>query len=404
MRILHISTTDIKGGAGIAAYRLHKGLINNGIESIMFVQRKYGKADDVLCSKNKFWKLFDLLCFLADKTVASIFGHQNYEITSPALFASMDISIIDKINPDIVHIHWICGGFLSPEKIKKIKRPIIWTMHDMWPFLGINHYNSHNNDCPNDDNLLDKWTWKRKEKSWNNLNDLITVAPSRWLAKEARSSKLFGKVRIENIPNGINVNIFKIYDKLSSRKKYGLPSNKKILLFGGVNPLSAERKGYKLLSGVIEELSKSSINKDLALVVFGSTHNNKLNFNLPTYYVGKISSEKDLAEIYSAADIFIAPSIEDNLPNTVIESMSCGTPVVAFNIGGMSDMIEDKINGIIVNPFDNVLMAKEIVTILNDVEYQKKMSTEARKKVLKEFDINLVANKYRQVYKTILRK
>lgn len=405
MKILHLSTTDIKGGSGIAAYRLHRGLIDNGIESEMFVQRKYGKASDILCSKNKFRKLFDFSCLAADKTIASIFGPKSYEITSPALFGSLDLNVIDKINPDIVHLHWVCGGFLSPEKIKKIKKPIVWTIHDMWPFSGVKHYNADDKSYINgnfNNNFLDKCTWKRKERSWNNLNNLTVVSPSKWLSNEAKSSYLFKKFIIKNIPNGIDTNIFKKYDKLLSRKKYGLPLDKKLLLFGAAHPLSDERKGYKLLISIIQELLKLNLNKNLALVVFGSADDNKIDFGLPTYFIGKVSSEKDLAKVYSAADIFITPSKEDNLPNTVIESMACGTPVVAFNIGGMPDMIDNKINGALVAPFKIDLMAKEISFIFNNKKYYKRLSVEARKKVLKEFEINLIVKKYYQLYQSIL--
>ncbi len=402
---MHLSTTDKKGGAGIAAYRLHKGIINNGVKSQMFVQRKYGETGDVFCSKNIFRKLYDFSCFAADKTIAVISGPRGYEITSPALFASMNLKIIDELKPDIVHIHWICGGFLSPEKIAKIKKPIVWTFHDMWPFSGINHLNDSNKDYISgnfkNNNFLDKWTWERKKRSWKNLNNLTVVSPSKWLANEAKSSYLFRNFRIENIPNGIDTNVFKECDKLLSKKKYGLPLDKKLLLFGAANPLSNERKGYKLLISVIQKLLESKINKNLALVIFGSA-NKKMGFGLPTYFIGEVSSEKDLAEIYSAADIFITPSREDNLPNTVIESMSCGTPVVAFNIGGMPDMIDNKVNGVMVAPFKVNLMAREISLILNNKKYHKSLSIGARRKVLRKFNINLVVKKYCRLYESIL--
>jgi len=406
MKILHLSTTDIKGGAGIAAYRLHKGLLDNEIDSQMLVQRKSSKDTSVLCSNSKLEKFFAFFCLASDKIVANIFGPKNYEIVSPALFSSINLRAIDKINPDIVHIHWICGGFLSPEKIKQIKQPIVWTMHDMWPFSGVNHYNADEKNYITGDfensNFLDRWTFKRKKRAWNSLNNFTAVSPSKWLANEAKASYLFKNFKVENIPNGIDVDLFKKQDKELARKKYNLPLDKKLMLFGAVNPLSGERKGYKLLVSVIQELLKLNINKDLALVVFGSSDDNKVDFGLPTYFIGKISSEEELAIVYSAADIFIAPSREDNLPNTVVESMSCGTPIVAFNIGGMPDMIDHRINGVLVEPFNVSLMAKEISDIFNDENYYNSLTVEARKKVLNYFDIKIVIKKYLELYKSVL--
>jgi len=407
MKILHLSTTDIKGGAGIAAYRLHKGLVNKGVKSQMFVQRKYGNDKDVYRSRNIFRKIYDYFCLAGDKTIAGIFGQKKYEETSPALFASMDLGTIDKFNPDIINIHWTCGGFLSPEKIGKIKKPIVWTIHDMWPFSGIYHYSSGNknyiNKISNNDSFLNQWILRRKKKSLSRLNNLTIVSPSIWLKKEAKSSDLFKNLKIENIPNGIDTSLFKKYDGVSSREKYGLPLDKKLLLFGAIKPFSNKRKGYELLIRVVRKLSKSKLNKKLALVVFGSKENAKIKLSLPTYFIGKISCEKDLAEIYSAADLFIAPSKEDNLPNTVIESMACGTPVVAFDIGGMSDMIDQKKSGILIAPFDTSLMAKEISFILRNDKYLEKLSVEARKKIIKKFNINLIAKKYYRLYQSILR-
>lgn len=397
MKILHLSTTDIKGGAGIAAYRLHRGLVSAGVESKMFVQRKYGIADDVLCSQGAIRKSFDFFCAAADKVIATALGPKNDDITSPALFASMDLRFIEKINPDIVHLHWICGGFLSPGKIAKIKKPIVWTMHDMWPFSGVSHYGALNGN-----NFLDMWAWKRKKRAWNGLHDMTAVSPSVWLADEAKTSDLFQNFKIEHIPNGIDTDIFKKHGTASSRKKYGLPLDKKLILFGAVNPLSGERKGYKLLIDVVHKLLASDISKNVAVVVFGSADGHNIDFGLPTYFAGKISSEQDLAELYSAADIFIAPSKEDNLPNTVVESMACGTPVAAFHIGGMPDMIDDKINGVLIPAFETEPMAEEVASVLSDAGYRERLSVGARKKALEKFDIHTVVKKYYQLYNSIL--
>lgn len=405
MKVLHLSTTDIRGGAGIAAFRLHRGLVDSGIESLMYVQRKYGQDDLVHCSQNKMKRFFGYFCAASDKIIASIFGPKSYEIVSPALFSSFDSSLIDKINPDVVHLHWICGGFMSPRKISKINKPIVWTMHDAWPFSGVNHYNADQQayitgDFKNE-NYLDKLTWLRKKKAWTNLINFTAAAPSKWLAESACSSNLFRKMKIQNLPNGIDVNVFKKYDKINSRSQFNLPVDKKILLFGAVDPLSGERKGYKLLIKIIDSIAHSQ-EKDIVVAIFGASPSDKINFSLPTYFLGKINSEIDLAKAYSAADIFIAPSIEDNLPNTVLESMSCGTPVAAFKIGGMSDMIDHKQNGLLIEPFDIKLFSQELIVALTQDDYYHNLSVSARKKVLENFDIKIAVDNYIKLYKSII--
>ncbi len=407
MKILHLSTTDIKGGAGIAAYRLHKGLLDSGVSSLMYVQRKSSDDKSIFSAANKFNLFLAYFCAAGDKIFSNIFGPKNYEITSFSVFSSFDIGVINKFNPDIVHLHWICGGFMSPKDISKIKKPIVWTMHDTWPFSGVRHYNLENTFYKtansSDTNFFEKLFWLRKKYFFSKLESLLAVSPSRWLAKEAASSKLFRDVPIVVAGNGIDTNIFKPKDKTLSRKNIGLPVDKKILLFGAVDSLSGERKGYKLLLDIIKNIAPHNP-KDCVLAVFGSSEKSSINFDLPVYFLGNIKSEEALAEAYSAADIFIAPSIEDNLPNTVLESMSCGTPVAAFSIGGMPDMIDNDVNGILSEPFNTRKLSSHILKILLSNEDLNKMSIEARKKIVEHFDIKIAVKKYSDLYNSILNK
>jgi len=347
------------------------------------------------------------LCLAGEKILSNIFGSNKYEITSLGVFSSLDLKVIKKINPDIINIHWACGGFLNLSKIEKIKKPIVWTMHDMWAFSGFNHYNLNKDNYItgdfSDSSYLDKFLWKKKVDFFKENKDIIFVSPSKWLQGKAKKSIALRDCIVKNIPNGVDVSVFNNNGDDYLRNKFGISQDKKIVLFGAVNPFSGKRKGYEILIEVIKKIKSLNKDDDLVLVVFGSDKIEGVKFNIPTYFTGNISSEVDMANIYSGADIFIMPSMEDNLPNTVLESMSCETPVVAFNIGGMSDMIDDNINGLLVEPFNASAMAEEILLLLKDDDRLSRMSEMSRKKMINYFNPKNVSIKYIELYKDILK-
>jgi len=412
MKILLLNTNDISGGAAIAAYRLLKGLQQNSVQAQMLVQSK--KSDDcsVMEPQKKRQKIFSKIRPILDSIPVRFYKQRKKSIFSPAVLLDNVCKRIQEINPDIVHLHWIAGGFVRLENLEKINKPIVWTLHDMWAFTGGCHYDENCGkyfkncgDCPilnsNKKNDLSYRIWKRKEKSWKNL-DLTIVTPSTWLGECVRKSSLFYKSRIEVIPNGIDLNRFKPIEKNIARDILNLPKDKKYILFGALSALSAKRKGFLLLK---ESLRKyfSEEKKDIELVIFGSSRpKEEENLGFKTHYLGQLNDEISLVLLYSAADVMIVPSMQDNLPNTVVESLACGTPVIAFEIGGLPDMVSHKENGYLAKSFDTADLANGIEWVLEDRERWEKLSKNAREKAVKEFDIAKVAERYSDLYKDVL--
>ena len=413
MKILLLSTSDISGGAFIAAYRLLKGLQQSGVQAQMLVQSK--KSDDysVIGPQTKRQKVFSKIRPIIDSIPVRFYKQRKKIIFSPAIIPDNISKKVQNINPDIVHLHWIAGGFIKIESLAKINKPIIWTLHDMWAFTGGCHndgdcgkYIKNCGHCPilgsNNQKDISYKIYERKKRSWKNL-DLTIVTVSSWLSKCAKKSSLFYKTRIEVIPNGIDLNRFKPIDKNIARDILFLPKDKKLILFGALSVLSNKKKGFPLLKEALKKLS-SKENKDIELVIFGSSKpRNEENLGLKTHYLGRLNDEITLALVYSAADVMIVPSIQEAFCQTASESLACGTPVVAFGITGLLDIVEHQKNGYLAKPFDTEDLAYGIKWVLEDTIRCKQLSQNAREKVVNEFDIIKIAKRYENLYENVLK-
>ena len=413
MKILHISTSDIIGGAARAAYRLHNGLRDIGVDSYMYVQRKNSDDLSVLSSKKKLSKLVSLIKPHLDLFPLKRYPSRSSGLFTPAIIKDNLTAIIKRIDPDIVHLHWLGHAFFRIETLSKIKKPIVWTMHDMWAITGGCHYSSdctgfHGKcgKCPalgsNKENDLSRRVWERKKRAWRGIR-IEVVSPSRWLAENIKSSSLLKDSRVNVIPNGIDSNQFKPIEKEVARNILSLPADKKLILFGALNSTSDKRKGYQLLEQAIKILENKGLDSEVELIVFGSNASKKLQssrFNIR--YVGQLNDECSLSVLYSAVDVFVAPSIQDNLPNTVMESLSCGTPVVAFDIGGMPDMISHKCTGYLAKPYKGDDLAEGISWILDNSNRWTELSANCRTKVVNEYKISHISERYNKLYNELL--
>ncbi len=411
MKILQISTFDTNGGAARAAYRIHKGLQTIGIQSQMLVQSKKSADQSIIGPNNKFNKALSLVRPILDTSLLQWLGKGSETMFSPAWSPYSNIlSQIDTLSPDIVHLQWICDGMLRIEKIGKIKQPLVWTLHDMWPFTGGCHYNDtceHFHQCCGEcpqikrrgKNDLSHAIFKRKEKAWDKIN-LTIVSISQWLADCARDSSLFAHKRIEVIPNGIDTDRYQVIDKIQARKILHLPQNRKLILFGAIR-VSDPRKGFHSLQSALQQLS---LRGKAELVVFGGAiePENSSDFNLPIHYLGHLYDDVSLALLYSAADVMIVPSKQEAFGQMASESMSCGTPVVAFGATGLLDIVEHKQNGYLAQPYDSNDLARGIEWVLADEERYKQLSHAAREKAVTYFDIKKVAKQYADLYQSLL--
>ncbi|MEM5947465.1 glycosyltransferase family 4 protein [Spirochaetia bacterium 38H-sp] len=414
MKLLHVSTWDISGGAARAAYRLHKALLYEGIDSKMLVQDK--KSDDYTVlglANNKIQKTLNILRPIVDTLPVKFFyKNRTKTLFSPSWVGSGKIiDKIDEINPDIVHLHWICGGMLKIEDLAKIKKPIVWSLHDMWAFTGGCHYDEecegYKKKCgyckvlsSNISTDLSRKGWDRKRKVFEKMDNITIVGLSRWLMTCSKKSSLLQDKKHINLPNPIDTALYKPLDRLIARRIWNLPEDKKLVLFGAMNATSDPRKGFYQLGTALEKID----NKNLELVVFGSSKpKSAYDYGFYTHYVGQLYDDISLAALYSAVDVMIVPSLQEAFGLTAVEAMACGTPVVAFNATGLQDIVEHDYTGYLAQPYDTNDLAKGIDWILNlDEAGYNYMCKNAREKVLQEFDSRIVAKKYIELYKSIL--
>lgn len=413
MKILHINTFDIQGGAARAVYRLHQGLQKQGVKSLMLVQTKTSDDKFVIGPESKIKKGWARLRPTLDSSIVKLFPGGSTAIFSPAWLPFSDIqSKIEAISPKIVHLHWICNGMMRLENINKIKQSLVWTLHDMWSFTGGCHYDEscgrfqqNCGYCPQlkrqGKHDLSDTIFRRKEKAWRDI-DITIVTPSHWLAKCASSSTLFQNRRIEVIHNGLDIDLFKPVDKPMAREIWKLPQNKRLILFGAMSATSDPRKGFDLFYKGIKQLPVQWKN-DAELIVFGASKpDTPFDYGLPIHYLGYLYDEVSLALLYSAVDVMVVPSRQDNLPNTVVESLACGTPVIAFDIGGMSDMIEHQCNGFLAKAYDTNDLTTGIDWVLSDEQRYAQLSENARDTAVTRFALDKIAGQYLNLYQSIL--
>ena len=411
---LVVSTYDLEGGAARSTFRIFKALEKIGFSSEMIVQFKDSIEPNVLGPTTFYQKVLGKLRTRLD--MLPLKRYKNF-VNTPWSIGWIPHCIskeISKINPDIVHLNWIGRGFLPIAELPKIKYPIIWTFHDMWAFTGGCHYafecKKYKESCgkcsqlgSDKENDISRKIWEKKNKLWKNLN-LTIVTPSKWLGECTKESSLFNNSRVEVIPYVIDDKIFKPVDKNVSRYILNIPKNKKVILFGGLSAISDRRKGFQFLIPALKELAKSEFKNDIEILIFGASKpKNDMGLGFDIQYLDFVHDDITLSIIYSAADIFVMPSIQDNFPNTVLESLACGTPVIAFSIGGNLDMIDHKNNGYLVKPFEIDDLIIGIKWILSDNKIAEKLSKNARIKVESEYNINKITGMYLNLFNEIVK-
>lgn len=411
--VLQLSTFHWEGGAGVAAARLHNALLKTGGDSQLMVSKMSGPGERTTGVADSPWKekiawahfVSERLQFLPyeiDATVRFAF--------SPAL-AGTDISEHPLVRQaSIIHLHWINFGFLSLKTLEKLfalGKPVIWTLHDMWSFTGGCHYNrgcdhylSHCRYCPylrspgEYDISFDQF---EKKRSIYENTSLTLVSPSHWLDHQVKIAGLTRGIPSLSIPNCIDTNFFKPTDTREARIALGLPPDKKLILFAGANTQDP-RKGFVYFRQALAELDTI----DMEVMIFGKGRPEDFEqMPVKAHFLGKISDPQQMVNAYNAADMIIVPSLEDNLPNTIMEAMACGTPAVGFNTGGIPEMINHLDNGFVSVSRSAASIAEGIRWVFEQ-NTANAISRKAREKVLKCYSEEVVANRYSQLYQTVL--
>ncbi|MAL17442.1 MAG: glucosyltransferase [Balneola sp.] len=412
MNVTHLVAGNLNGGAAKGAYILHKGLLNlnQGIQSKILTNSRVTFNDPTIVTINnskidwikvairgKIDNLPTRLYRNKEKTIFStgIFG---YDFTKHELYQKADI----------IHLHWINDGFVNMKHLNHVKKPIVWTVRDMWPFtggchysMGCNRYTTGCGQCPqlgsSYENDLSKYVWKRKSKYIPENITAVGISP--WISEKLNESKLFNNKAVKSIFNNIDCDEFFPVDRDFSKKALKIDTNKKLILVGAQNP-GDYYKGFNKFIDSLKSLDPHKVH----LIFFGNLNQNiveKLNFEYSSF--GFLNDSISLRLLYSAADVFVAPSLMEAFGKTIAESMACGTPVVAFNATGPKYMIDHKKTGYLAEPYNPTDLAKGIEWILNDAD-NILLAKSARNKALKNYDVSIIASKYIRLYESIIKK
>jgi glycosyltransferase involved in cell wall biosynthesis len=406
MKVIAINTFDIIGGAARAAYRIHHAIRNYSVDSRIIVNKKISGDWSVEGPKPKVSKALaivrsPLVALLQSKAFKTV----NPVIHSPAILPSRWSGKLNASDADIIHLHWINNEMMSISDIGKIKKPVVWTLHDMWAFCGAEHYTEDNrwlegytsNNRPNYEAGFDlnRWTAMRKLKHWKRPMHIVT--PSRWLADCVKQSVLMRDWPISIVPNTLNTNAWQPIDKTLARQILHLPFGAPLLLFGAMGGTQDPRKGFDLLQAALNYMRGQL--PGLELVVLGQLAP-KIPFDLgfPVHYVGHLHDEVSLRMLYSAVDVCVVSSRQEAFGQMASESHACGCPVVAFNITGLKDVVEQGQTGYLADAYCSEDLARGIMWVLADQERHFKLSAQARQRAVSLWSNEVVVPQYLEVY------
>jgi glycosyltransferase involved in cell wall biosynthesis len=427
LKILLLNYTDTGGGAAIASKRLLAGLCQHGIDAVLgVVEKRTVNPTVVLLRKKSLFEHYKLYCIIKliynkakpyfKQLLNFMFRTSNPILHSKNKKTLIDIKCINNSDYDLIHLHWVNNDMISIEDIAKIKKPIVWTMHDSWVFCGAEH---HPNVLENDDRFIQGYTrknkpkttqgadicrktWARKKKSWKNCK-FNFISPSNFEKESIKKSALFHEIpnTCTVIPNIVPENIFRPFDKGILKELYQIPFEKKVIGFGTADKITDKKSlkgGHFLLEAIKEIYDETSYH----FVIFGDI-NNSFNDKIKksTFVTGFISNPNILAGIYNLCDVFVCPSLVENLPNVCLEALFCGVPVTAFNTGGIPDIVEHKKTGYLANCFDTEDLYNGILYCINN---HIELSENSIKKAHSEFDNTEIVKRHIELYEFVLQK
>ena len=418
MKILILNTAEHTGGAAVAANRLLRALLRSGVSATMLVRDR--ATDDpavVSLDRGAVRRWLNFLYFVWERFVIYLCNRLSKRNLFQVSIANAGINIRRTAafrEADVIHIHWINQGFLSLDEIARIiasGKRVVWTLHDLWPATAICHYpgdcvkyRTGCSACPmmSENPLVDlaKRVARRKGKiDWRRVT---FVGCSEWIARTAKESVWLREARFVSIPNPIDTTLLRPIDRREARQRLGLPEEKRLILFAAAK-LSDTRKGAAFLLEACRLLA-AEMEGALEIILMGSDATELSALSpVPVRALGYISGAEKLAEAYSCADLFVIPSLEDNLPNTIMEAMTCGTPCVGFRTGGIPEMIDHEVNGYVATSRDSADLARGIAWVLGHPE-PAKLSAACREKVMSVYQESVVAKKYIALYQKLIQE
>jgi glycosyltransferase involved in cell wall biosynthesis len=430
-RVLYVSASDLYGGAARASYRTYSCLVDYGqqlgFEVGLRVNGSIGSDPSVRSGPPHGIPTQWLnLRLLLNRLYRTRFRPSNQTLHSTAWLPSGYLSELNANSQGyhLLHLHWLGDWMLSIEEIGELALPVVWTMHDQWAFLGSEHYtnpaqpsepshcinryqHSYHKSCrPSYEQGPDvnRRTWLRKRRSWRKPMNII--CPSRWMAECAQNSSLMHDWNIQVIPYPIDLASWAPADRRIARQLLNLPLDSLLILFGATGGASDPRKGGNLLFEALRILAGRpmfSSMDSVQLIVFGEHRPlNPPEIGFPIHYEGTVADQLRLRLLYSAADIFLLPSYQDNLPNTGLEAHACGLPIVAFQSTGLLDIVEHQVTGLLAEAFDPASFALAIETLLLDPSKRAQMGIAARQRAERLWSPSRIAAMHAEFYHSVL--
>ena len=393
--------TWLSGGASKSAQRLFNGIkaLNVNHQINFFVKnhknKEFSIVENYIClEKTDFFDRINKIFGLTEREKGIKSFRESRKRQGLDYFSDIHNNFKNFQNEkfessDIINLHWVAELLNYPGFFSKFKQPIYWTLHDQSPFLFGNHYeenytvdhqgNIQGREKTDLDVLWERRLRKEKVQVFRNVKNLEIIAPSEWMATSTKKSELFQDLNIHQIPYGLDTNCFRALNKNLSKEIFGLPEDKKVILFVSEN-IDVNRKGLKVLLKALQYID----NEDFVVAVVGKGKFNKPNelSQIPIFNLGTIIDERLMAIAYNSADLFVIPSLIDNLPNTAIESICCGTPVIGFATGGIPDIIQHGSNGYLTDVINAESLASQILLglkTLNEFNFEE-ISSMAREK------------------------
>jgi glycosyltransferase involved in cell wall biosynthesis len=407
---------NLDGGAGGAAYVLHRGLREAGVDSRILVQFDSRGTEGIQAAPTN--RLSWRLAFRRgpiDRLPTRLYPERvRPNSLWPLWLPSRHVPRrVEELAPEVINLHWILDGFLSIEQVARLGRPLVWTMHDMWPFtggcaysLGCERHTGRCGSCPvlgsDRERDLSRAVWRRKERAWRGL-DITGVAPSRWLADQARRSALFRDRRVEVIPTGIDTTVFKPMERSAARRLLNLPPDRTLVMFGAHD--DTPRKGMTHLVEGLRRLAGPSGAGELGALVIGPPSMTAgLDVGVPVHGLGRIGDPYAMAAVYSAADVVAIPSVWENLPLVGLEALACGTPIVAFRADtGIVDIVDHEETGYLARAFDAEDLSRGIDWVTADGERHARLSRAARAKAERDYTLEGTARRYADLFEEVQR-
>lgn len=414
MEIQHISYSNSGSGAFTAAFRIHEAISSININSGFYAVKNQLKNPETNIPHGKSFLLSILFRPLVATLIKKVLIKGDNIHRSLSILPSNWPKRINESSCDIAHLHWVNFEMMSINDIGKIKKPIIWTLHDMWAFCGTKHldvsfgyvdaYKSDTSNFLERIINIDRWIWKNKAKAWKKKSIHI-VTPSKWLAKCVKESALMMDWKVTVVPNPINTDLWVPVNKEISRQILGLPTNGKILAFGAFGFNTDKNKGYDLLIEALQYLESSPPIANMSIVLFGDHNSKEINImGFKVYSFGPLKDIFSMRLVYSASDALVMPSRIESFGQTATEANACGTPVIGFNNSGLTDIINHKQNGWLAEAFDTHDLAEGINWVLENEERLADLSRNAREDTIARFSYPVVARLYEEVYKVKLVK